>query len=198
MNKFVSVCFLPFPAAPLVFGSPAKLAFVADPRVLYAAETDVALDGVKSRDGILAVRVFAAIQTAAGKQACKLCYGDAVKLLVKDVVYALLEVRDLVLQAHDEPFRDLAQKHACLARRVQKRGVWVAEQFLRQKVQHLIDNAGRGEHFVVAQVGKATQNVRRVQCLAFVDLVKKGISHFPAPSCNALAGIRISALPYIP
>ena len=83
----------------------------ADPGVLDALEPDVAGLGREGlRDGVLAVGPLGAVDAAAGDQAGELGDADAEDLLGQDVVDALFEVGDLVLQSFDEARRDLAQE----------------------------------------------------------------------------------------
>lgn len=105
---------------------------------------------------------LAAIEAAAGEEAGDLRHGDAVDLLMKDVIQPLLKIGNLVRQAYDQALGDLPQKDAGLGRRVQKLGAGVPKQLLRQQVQHGVGDLGRGEHLVVAQVGQAGEDVRIV------------------------------------
>lgn len=79
---------------------------------------DIALHIGKAADRILAVGVFGAVDAAPGQQAGQLGDGDAIELIVEDVVHPLLQIGDLVGQPHQQPLGDLPQKHAGLARRV--------------------------------------------------------------------------------
>ena len=79
---------------------------------------DVALHILKAADRILAVGVFGTVDAAPGQQAGQFGDGDAKELLVEDVVHPLLQIGDLVLQPRQQPFGDLPQKYAGLARRV--------------------------------------------------------------------------------
>lgn len=64
--------------------------------MLNAAEADISFGAVEAGHGIFAVRVFAAIEAAAGEQAGEFGDGDPEKLLMKDMVDALLQIGDLV------------------------------------------------------------------------------------------------------
>ena len=125
-------------------------------------EADVALDGIEGGDGVAAVGIFAAIEAAAGKEAGDLRHGDAVDLLMKDVIQPLLKIGDLIRQSHNKPPGDLPQEDAGLGRRVQELGVGVPKQLLGQQVQHGVGDLWRGEHLVVAQIGQAGEDVRIV------------------------------------
>jgi len=70
---------------------------------------------IKLRHRELTVRVFRTVHAAPGEEARQLCNGNAVKLLMEDVVDALLQVGYLRLQPGDEPFCNFTQKHSRLA-----------------------------------------------------------------------------------
>jgi hypothetical protein len=121
--------------------------------------TDVSALIFEMRDAVFAVSILRAIKTSAAHHGGQPGDGNSIELMVHDVVYALLLVRYLVSQAHNQPFGNLAQEDAALGARIEKARVGTLEQFLRQHVQHLVGQLRRGEHFVVAQVGQARQHI---------------------------------------
>ena len=77
-----------------------------DPCVLDALEPDVAVVAVEGLgDGVLAVGALRAVDAPAGQQAGELGDADAEDLLGQDVIDALLEVGDLVLEPLGEAAR---------------------------------------------------------------------------------------------
>jgi hypothetical protein len=81
-----------------ILGNAAIFAFPVYPAMLYIPVPYISLGIVELRDGKLALRVFGAIYAAPGEQARQLRYGNSVKLLMKDMVDALLQVGDLRLK----------------------------------------------------------------------------------------------------
>ena len=92
-------------------------------------------------------RNIATVQFAASSQFLVYLVGD------------LLVVRQLRL---DQAFRNLAQKHAGFACRVEEGGVLVSPDLFWKHIQHLIDHLWRREYLVVGEVGKAAQHIRVV------------------------------------
>lgn len=129
--------------------------------------------------GKVAVRIFAAIHSSARKQTCELSDGDAEKLFMEDMFQPLIEVGEARFQPFNEPLRDLPEENARLAGRVQECGVRVAEQLLRQHVQHPVYNFGRRENLIVGKISKAVQHI------GIVNIVEKILSHRIAPSDSA-------------
>ena len=162
MNKFVGVGFQAVVSLILTFRRPAEDAAPVFPAVPGILEADVALNGIEVDDRIAAIGIFAAIEAAARKEAGDLRHGDAVNLLMEDMVQPLLEIGDLIRQSHDQAPGNLPQEDAGLGRRVQKLGAGVPKQLLGQQVQHGVGDLRRGEHLVVAQIGQAGEDVRIV------------------------------------
>ena len=101
---------------------------------------------------------------------------------MEDMIHPLLQIGDFIFKPHQQPLGNFPQKYAGFAGRVKECGVRVAEQFLRQQVQHPVRNLRRSEHLIVGQVGKTGQHIGVIKGLVYV-------SHFPAPSCNPPVGI---------
>ena len=85
---------------------PTEYAFPVLPTVLDVLETHIAVNVVEMDHGVFAVRKFGAIQAAPGKMRGQLGDGDAVKLMLENVVRALLQIRIERLEALEEPFRN--------------------------------------------------------------------------------------------
>ncbi len=107
------------------------------------------------------------------------------------MVDTLLQVRNLLFQAYEQPFGNLAQKNAALAAWIKKARLGVAEQFLWQQVKHPVGEFRRREHLVAAQIGQAVENVGtivilhiyKVECNALVDrCVQVHRSFAPVPA----------------
>lgn len=67
------------------------------------------------------VRPLRAVDTPSSKQAGQVRDADAVDLLGQNVVDSFLKVRDRVLESVGEAARDLAEEHARLRERIQRR-----------------------------------------------------------------------------
>ena len=72
------------------------------------------------RNGIFAVGIFRAVHAPAGKQAGQLRDGNAIELLVEDVVHPLLQIGDLIFKPHPQPLGNFPQKYAGFAGSVYK------------------------------------------------------------------------------
>lgn len=120
MDEFIGVAFQPVArgVAVFLFGRTAEHALAVLPHMLRIFIADVALHILKAADRILAVGVLGAVDAAPSQQTGQLGDGNAVELLVEDMVHPLLQIGDLVLQPHQQPLGDLSQKHAGLTRRV--------------------------------------------------------------------------------
>ena len=92
MDEFVSVGLetLPFFASVFTLGCAAEFAAAVLPSVRRIFESYIALRVVEAGDGVYAVGVLGTIEAAAGKQAGQLGDGDAVELVVEDVVHPFL------------------------------------------------------------------------------------------------------------
>ena len=75
------------------------------------------------------------------------------------MVDALLPIGDLRFQSLVEPPGNFAQKHAGLAGRVEKPGLGIAPERLRQEVQHLIGQLRRREDLVAGEIGQAGKHI---------------------------------------
>ena len=120
-------------------------------------------------DGVGAVGVFGAVQTAAGQQTGDAGDGDAVDLCGQDVLDACLQVGDVAGQAVDQAARDFTQEHTGFGAGVEERhrrigpdaGAGVAGgPGLGQGVEHAIGQLGRGKDLVVGEVGDAAEHIR--------------------------------------
>ena len=163
-------------AAVLAFRRAAEGALAVGPAVGRVLKAHITLYVVEPRHGIDAVRIFGAIEAPAREQAGQLRDGDAVELMVEDVVRPCLQIGNLCLQPDQQPLGDFPQKHAALARGIEERRVRVAEQLLRQHVQHGVRHLWRREHLVVAQIRNAGQHI------GIIDGVEQIVSHDSAPS----------------
>lgn len=97
MNELIGVGFQAVVSLILTLRRPAENAATVFPAVPGILETDVALNGIEGSHGVAAVGIFAAIEAAAGEEAGDLRHGDAVDLLMEDVIQPFLQVRDLIL-----------------------------------------------------------------------------------------------------
>lgn len=163
MDKLISVLLGGVGAVIDGLAGSAVFAFAVLPRVSEGSVVDVARFVIEVADAVRAVGVLAAVEAAAAEVGGELGDGDAEHLAVHDVVDALLTVGHLCLQAAVETLHYLAQEDATLGEGVEERGVGVAEQLLRQHVQHLIGERGRREHLVVREVRQAVQHVGVVE-----------------------------------
>ena len=165
MDKLIGVLFGGVAAVIDGLAGSAILAFARLPRMPEGAILDVAGFVVEVADAVRAVGVLAAIEAAAAEVGGELGDGYAEHLAVHDMVDALLAVGDLRREAAVEPLHYLAQKDTALGEGVEERSVGVAEQLLRQHVEHLIGERGRCEHLIVREVRQAIQHVGIVEVI---------------------------------
>ena len=85
------------PTLVFTLGCAAKQALAVLPAMRYPLVSDIAAGILKKRDGILAVGILGTIHTSPGEKAGQFCDGDAIQLLVKNVVDAFLQIRDFLL-----------------------------------------------------------------------------------------------------
>jgi len=120
-------------------------------------------------NGVLAFGVLRAIDAPARQQAGDLRDADAEYLLGQDMIYALRQVRNLLLQSLREAAGDLAEEHAGFRAGVQElhrlvgpevRAIVAGRPRLGQRVQHPVGKLRRCEHLVVGEVRDARQYVR--------------------------------------
>ena len=159
MNKLVSMGFQIVASVIDLLAGTAILTFPLHPRVLDVTIADVACLVVELRDAILAAGTLRTVETTAAHHGGQTSDGDAVKLMVHDVVNALLQVWDGFCQALNQPLGNLSQKDTALRARVKKTSVRTPKQLLRQHVQHLVGQLRWREHFVVAQVCQTRQYI---------------------------------------
>jgi len=119
------------------------------PSVTAAVVAQVALRVAESRaDAVFAVGLFGAVEGATAHLGGEVGAGDAEDLLGHNVVYALLQVRNMLFKTCQQPLGNLAQKDPALATRVKKARLAGTEQFLWQQVEHSVSQLGRGEDLV--------------------------------------------------
>ena len=159
MNKLVGILFRLAASVIHFLAGTTVFTLAIDPCVTEGLVEDMPLLIIEIADAMLAAGTPAAIERAAAQQRCQFCQGDAIHLMVHDMVDTLLTIGYLTGQAAVEPLHYLTQKHARLAERVEKGGRRVAKQFLGKHVQHLVGQHGRGEHLIVAQVGDAVEHI---------------------------------------
>jgi hypothetical protein len=71
------------------------------------------------------------------------------------MLYALLQVGNLLFKSFDKTLGYLTKEHTALATGIEERGVGILEQLLWEHVNNLVCQFGRSEHLIVAQVGNA-------------------------------------------
>ena len=86
MYHLICVCFKGFVPLILALACAAEYTLAVFPTVLNFLVTNVALGIVEWSNGINAVGVFGTIHTTTRKQACQLCNGNAVYLLMKNMM----------------------------------------------------------------------------------------------------------------
>ena len=160
VDELIGVGFQSIGAVIDILACSAKRAFAILPSVLYPVKFDISLRRIKSlADGIFAVGGFGAIHTSAGKQRGEFRNGNAIELVLVNVVDAGSFVGYLGFQPEHQTFGYFPQEHARLAHRVEKRGVFVTPNAVGQEVEYLVCQIGRRKHFVVTQIGKARKHI---------------------------------------
>ena len=106
MDHFVSVCFQIIGTVVFLLRGPTEYAFLVLPPVLDVLETHIAVNVVEMDHGVLTVRKFGAIQAAPGEMRGQLRNGNTIKLMLENMVRALLQIRIQWLKALEEPFRN--------------------------------------------------------------------------------------------
>ena len=159
MNKLVSMGFHIVASVIDLLAGTAILTFPLHPRVLDVTIADVAILVVELRDAILAAGTLRAVETTAAHHGGQTSDGDTIKLVMHNVVDALLQVWNRVCQTFYQPFGYLSQKDAALRAGVEKTSVRTPKQLLWQHVQHLVGQLRWREHLVVAQVCQTRQDI---------------------------------------
>ena len=118
--------------------------------------------GVEAARGIAAVRILRAVERPARDEGRELGGRDAVELMMKDVIDALLQVGKLIRQSRDEPLCDFAQEDAALAADVKEGRLRITEEFRRQQIKHVVHHLRRREHFVIREIRETRKNIRIV------------------------------------
>ena len=106
MNHFICVCFQIISSVVFFLGGPTEYAFPVLPTVFDILEAHIAVNVIEMDHGVFAVRKFGAIQAAPGKMRGQLRNGNTIKLMLENMVRALLQVRIQWLKALEEPFRN--------------------------------------------------------------------------------------------
>ena len=135
------------------------LTLALNPRVLDVTIADVTILIVELRDAILAAGTFRTVETTAAHHGGQSSDGDAIKLVMHNVVDALLQVWNRVGQSLNQSLGNLSQKDTTLCAGVKELGVRTPKQLLWQHIQHLVGQLRWGEHFVVAQVSQTRQYI---------------------------------------
>ena len=119
------------------------LALAVYPSVLASYIAQVALHVTENgTDTVFAVGLLSAVECTAAHLGGEVGARDAENLLRHDVIDALLQVGNLLFEACQEPFRNLAQEDPALAARVEKSRFGTAEQLLWQQVEHAVGQFG--------------------------------------------------------
>jgi hypothetical protein len=87
----------------------------------------VAVFIIKMGYGIAVVGGLTAVERPARQQPREFGYGNAIELMMKDVVDALLQIGYLLSKTSNQSLCYLAKKHACFAGRIKKLSVFVGE-----------------------------------------------------------------------
>ena len=133
MNKWVSVIFNSLYAVVLGAVSATMLALAIHPSVLASYIAQIALHVTESRtDTVFTIGLLGTVECAAAHLSGKVGASDAEDLFRHDVVDALLQVGNLLFEACQQPFRNLAQEDPALAAGIEKPRFGTAEQLLRQ------------------------------------------------------------------
>ena len=158
MDKFIGVAFQTLFPLVLRLTCATVNALAVFPGMPNILEADIAVNIGKFADGIGRCGVLGAIERAPRQKRRKLGYGNAVNLIMQNMIKALLQVRKLFFKPGHKPFGNFPQKNAGLADRIQKFRPGILKQLLRQQIQHGVCDAGRREDFVIGEIGlyKAT------------------------------------------
>ena len=108
MNKLVSVGFKVAASVVNLLRGATIAAFPILPNMKNLIKVDITVSIVKVRKAVFAAGILRAIEAAATHQGCQACNGDAVKLMVHDVVDALLKVWNLIGQSFNQSFGNLS------------------------------------------------------------------------------------------
>ena len=154
MNKLVSVGLQIVTSVIDFLAGSAILALALHPCMSDVAIADVAILIVELRDAVLAAGTLRAVETAAAHHRGQAGDGDAVELVMHDVVDTRLQVGNRVGQALNQPLGNLTEEDAALGARIQELRFGTAEEFLRQHIKHLVGQLWWGEHLIVAKVSK--------------------------------------------
>ena len=138
MNKLVSMGLQVIASVIDLLTGTAILALALHPCMPDVTIADVACLVVELRDAILAAGTLRAVETTAAHHGGQPGDGDAIKLVMHNVVDALLQVWDRVCQTFYQSLGNLSQKDAALRAGVKELGVRTPKQLLRQHVQHLV------------------------------------------------------------
>jgi len=164
MDKGVGVALAGVGAEVLAFAGTAMFAAVLGiPCVLTSLVPYIAIIAFEGLgDAVLAVGMLGAIERAAAHLCREVGTGDTEELLGHDMVDALLQVGNLLLQPGQQPLGGLAQEDTALAAGVKDARLGAVEQLLRQQVEHPVGKLRRSEDLVAAQIGQAVENIRAI------------------------------------
>ena len=104
MYHFVCVRFQIIGTVVFFLRGPTEYAFPVLPPALDILETHITVNVVEMDHGVFAIRKFGAIQAAPGKMRGQLRNGNTIKLMLENMVRALLQIRVQRLEALEEPF----------------------------------------------------------------------------------------------
>ncbi len=162
--------------------------------MLHAFEPDVSgviLEGLG--DGVFAVGELGAIDAAAGEEAGDAGDADAEDLFREDVIHALLQGGDLLLQAYGEAAGDLAEEDAGLGAGIEEgdglvrpevRAAVVGGPCLGEGVEHAVGEFRRGEDLVVGEVRDAGEHIRIPPAQGEGGLLAHGVPSFAAAASS--------------
>ena len=159
MNKLVSMGLQIVASVIDLLAGAAILALTLHPCMPDVTIANVTILIVELRNAILAAGTLRAVETTAAHHGGQTSDGDTIKLVMHNVVDALLKVWNRVCQAFYQSLGNLSQKDAALRAGVKELGVRTLEQFLWQHVQHLVGQLRWREHLVVAQVCQTRQDI---------------------------------------
>ena len=155
MNKLVSILLGFITSVINILAGTAIFTFAIDPSMLDRFVLHIPLFILKIADTVGTIGFLTAIKRATTQQRSEFRQSNAIHLMVHDMVDTLLPIRDLFSQTSIQPFDNLTKENSRLTEGIDERGSRVAEQLLRQHIQHLIGQCGWGKHLVVAEVGDA-------------------------------------------
>ena len=140
-------------------GCAAVFAFAVFPGVTAVCVEDIAALAIELRDAVSPVGPFGTIEGTASEIGRELRDCDAEDLVVQYVVDAMLRIGNQIAQAMVQTLDDFTEEDTAFGEGVEECRVRAREEVLRQEVEHTIGQFRRGEHFVVAQIGNAVEDI---------------------------------------